>query len=202
MRIAEVATAAILGLFSIYLMWKSGEPAGWNPNAERFDNIAFIEGEGPGSGFWPFWLAAIMLVCCACTAWNWYRRRTPAFAIRRTIPGRLRAANDAHRRRRLDRPPRDGPSRRILRRDSPVHVLLPAVSGQALAGAVPCDRGRNSGRRLLFLRRGDADHSPEGIPGTSLHSALRVFLLGGSMILQFTETCMRDERHAGRETPG
>ena len=78
MRIAEIATAAILGLFSIYLMWKSGEPAGWNPNAERFDNIAFIDGEGPGSGFWPFWLAAIMLVCCACTAWNWHRRRTPA----------------------------------------------------------------------------------------------------------------------------
>ena len=78
MRIAEIAIVAILGLFSIYLMWKSGEAAGWNPNAQRFDNIVFVDGEGPGSGFWPFWLAVIMLICCARIAWSWYRRRTPA----------------------------------------------------------------------------------------------------------------------------
>ena len=76
MRRAEILTATVLGLFSIYLLWKSGEPAGWNPDAGRFDNVAFIVGEGPGSGFWPFWLAAIMLVCCLCIGWNGYRRRT------------------------------------------------------------------------------------------------------------------------------
>ncbi len=78
MRRAELFVAVLLGLFSVYLMWKSGEPAGWNPNAQRFDNVAFVEGEGPGSGFWPFWLAAVMLVCCGFTVWNWHRRRTPA----------------------------------------------------------------------------------------------------------------------------
>ena len=56
MRIAEIVTAVILGIFSIYLMWKSGEPPSWNPDIPRFANIGMIEGEGPGSGFWPFWL--------------------------------------------------------------------------------------------------------------------------------------------------
>ena len=70
MRIAEIVTAVILGIFSIYLMWKSGEPPSWNPDIPRFANIGMIEGEGPGSGFWPFWLSLIMLGCCVC------RRRT------------------------------------------------------------------------------------------------------------------------------
>ena len=56
MRIAEIVTAILLGILSIYLMWKSGEPPSWNPDVPRFANIGFIEGEGPGSGFWPFWL--------------------------------------------------------------------------------------------------------------------------------------------------
>ena len=43
--------AIVLAIISIYLMWKSGEPVAWNPAAERFDNVRFIEGEGPGSGF-------------------------------------------------------------------------------------------------------------------------------------------------------
>jgi len=73
MRKAEIITAFILGAFSIYLMWKSGEPPSWNPDVGRYANIGMIEGEGPGSGFWPFWLSAIMLVCCIWIAVNWFR---------------------------------------------------------------------------------------------------------------------------------
>ena len=77
MRRAEILGAVFLGLLSIYLMWKSGEPPAWNPDAVRFENVGFIEGEGPGSGFWPFWLSAVMLVCCVWIGWNWYRRTSP-----------------------------------------------------------------------------------------------------------------------------
>ena len=62
-RTAELLMAIMMGAFSIYLMYKSTElPIGW------------IEGEGPGGGAWPFWLAAIMLVCCLGILYNWYRR--------------------------------------------------------------------------------------------------------------------------------
>ena len=49
MRRAEIVTAVLLGILSIYLMWKSGEPPSWNPDVKRFANVGFIEGEGPGS---------------------------------------------------------------------------------------------------------------------------------------------------------
>lgn len=78
MRRAEIITAAILGLLSLYLMWKSGEPPSWNPDAERFDNIGMIIDEGPGSGFWPFWLSLGMFGCCIWIAINWFRRKSPA----------------------------------------------------------------------------------------------------------------------------
>ena len=77
MRLAEIVTAFILGLFSIYLMWKSGEGPSWNPDVPRFANIGMIEGEGPGSGFWPFWLSAIMLICCIWIGVNWWRGVSP-----------------------------------------------------------------------------------------------------------------------------
>ena len=77
MRRAEIVTAVILGILSIYLMWKSGEAPSWNPDIARFDNIWMIEGEGPGSGFWPFWLSAIMLICSIWIGVNWYRRTSP-----------------------------------------------------------------------------------------------------------------------------
>ena len=77
MRRAEIVTAVILGILSIYLMWKSGEPPAWNPDVPRFANIGFIDGEGPGSGFWPFWLSAIMLICCVWIGVNWYRKKSP-----------------------------------------------------------------------------------------------------------------------------
>ena len=74
MRIAEIVTAILLGILSIYLMWKSGEPPSWNPDVPRFANIGFIEGEGPGSGFWPFWLSLTMLICCIWIGVNWYKK--------------------------------------------------------------------------------------------------------------------------------
>ena len=77
MRRAEIITALILGVFSVYLMWKSGEPPSWNPDVPRFANIGMIEGEGPGSGFWPFWLSLIMLISCVWIGINWYRRTSP-----------------------------------------------------------------------------------------------------------------------------
>ena len=77
MRRAEIVTAFIFGILSIYLMWKSGEAPDWNPHIARFDNIGLIEGEGPGSGFWPFWLSFVMLICSGWIAINWYRRTSP-----------------------------------------------------------------------------------------------------------------------------
>ena len=77
MRRAEIVTAFILGILSIYLMWKSGEAPEWNPDIARFDNIGLIEGEGPGSGFWPFWLSFIMLISSVWIGINWYRRTSP-----------------------------------------------------------------------------------------------------------------------------
>ena len=77
MRRAEIVTAVLLGIFSVYLMWKSGEPPAWNPDVPRFANIGMIEGEGPGSGFWPFWLSATMLICCIWIGVNWYKRKSP-----------------------------------------------------------------------------------------------------------------------------
>jgi hypothetical protein len=42
-RVAELAMAILMGVFSLYLMYKSAElPIGWIPD------------EGPGGGAWPF----------------------------------------------------------------------------------------------------------------------------------------------------
>ena len=75
MRRAELVTAIVLAILSIYMMWKSGQPA-WEGDA-WFQNIWFVEGEGPGSGFWPFWLSGVMLLCCVWIAVNWARRTSP-----------------------------------------------------------------------------------------------------------------------------
>jgi len=66
MRRAEIITAGILAVISIYLMWKSAELP-----------IGYTFGEGPGGGFWPFWLSAIMLVATGFIAFNWVRRTSP-----------------------------------------------------------------------------------------------------------------------------
>lgn len=67
MRKGEIITAGILALFSLYLMWKSTELP-----------IGYIADQGPGGGAWPFWLSLIMLISCGFTAFNWWRRATPA----------------------------------------------------------------------------------------------------------------------------
>ena len=66
MRIAEFNMAVVMGIFSVYLMWKSAElPIGWIPD------------EGPGGGFWPFWLATMMLICCLSILVGWVRKTSP-----------------------------------------------------------------------------------------------------------------------------
>lgn len=67
MRVGEIMTTGILALLSLYLMWKSTELP-----------IGYIANQGPGGGAWPFWLSSIMLLCCGWTAYDWWRRKTPA----------------------------------------------------------------------------------------------------------------------------
>ena len=65
-RTAEMLMAIMMGIFSIYLMFKSYElPIGW------------IEDEGPGGGTWPFWLSTIMLISCLGILFNWFRKHGP-----------------------------------------------------------------------------------------------------------------------------
>ena len=65
-RVAELAMAILMGVFSLYLMYKSAElPIGWIPD------------EGPGGGAWPFWLAVFMLLSCIGIIVNWVRRKGP-----------------------------------------------------------------------------------------------------------------------------
>ncbi|MEL7171355.1 MAG: tripartite tricarboxylate transporter TctB family protein [Pseudomonadota bacterium] len=75
MRLAELIMALVLAAFSAYLMYQSGAPA-W-PGDPWFENIWYIPGEGPGGGFWPFWLAFIMLLSCGWIVVNWVRRTSP-----------------------------------------------------------------------------------------------------------------------------
>ncbi len=63
MRIAELVMAIALAALSIYIMWKAGERPSWSGEA-RFSNVGFGDDGAPQGGFWPFWVCAIMLVCC------------------------------------------------------------------------------------------------------------------------------------------
>ncbi len=66
MRMAEIVMGIVMGVFSLYLMWKSAElPIGW------------ITGEGPGGGSWPFWLAVVMLLSCIAIVIRGWKRLTP-----------------------------------------------------------------------------------------------------------------------------
>jgi hypothetical protein len=67
MRQGEISLVGLLALFSLYLMWKSTELP-----------IGYIRGQGPGGGFWPFWLALGMLLSCLASAWKWWRGLSPA----------------------------------------------------------------------------------------------------------------------------
>ncbi len=63
-RVAELAMAILMGVLSLYFMYKSAElPIGWIPD------------EGPGGGAWPFWLSAMMLLSCVGIIVNWARRK-------------------------------------------------------------------------------------------------------------------------------
>ncbi len=69
MRVAELAMAVVMAIFSLYLMWKSTElPIGWIPE------------EGPGGGAFPFWLSFGMLLCCLAIIARW--------ALRQSAPSR------------------------------------------------------------------------------------------------------------------
>ncbi len=62
-RTAELLMAIMMGIFSIYLMYKSAElPIGW------------VEDEGPGGGAWPFCLSGTMSISCFGIVYNWYRK--------------------------------------------------------------------------------------------------------------------------------
>ena len=72
-RTAELLMAVLMGIFSIYLMYKSAElPIGW------------IEDEGPGGGAWPFWLSTVMLLSCIGVLFNWFRKHGPVASSNKT----------------------------------------------------------------------------------------------------------------------
>jgi hypothetical protein len=43
MRIAEIVTAFLLGILSVYLMWKSGEPPSWNPDVAPSQTLGSLK---------------------------------------------------------------------------------------------------------------------------------------------------------------
>ncbi|MGI9409044.1 MAG: tripartite tricarboxylate transporter TctB family protein, partial [Hyphomicrobiaceae bacterium] len=64
-RTAELLMVLFLAVLSAYFMWEAARlPIGWIPE------------EGPGGGFWPFWLSLVMLLCCGGVLVNWVRRTT------------------------------------------------------------------------------------------------------------------------------
>lgn len=65
-RTAEGLMAAAMLLLSIGLMLKAAEL-----------NIGWVKGRGPGSGFWPFWLSALMAAATLATVLRWLLGITP-----------------------------------------------------------------------------------------------------------------------------
>lgn len=65
-RTAELLFAILLALCSVGLMIKSAEL-----------RIDWVPERGPGSGAWPFWLSAGMLLACLATIIRWFRKVTP-----------------------------------------------------------------------------------------------------------------------------
>lgn len=65
-RTAELLMAIFLALASVGIMVKASD-----------NYIFWVRGQGPGSGAWPFWLAALMLLACLWTIVRWFRRITP-----------------------------------------------------------------------------------------------------------------------------
>ncbi|MEM9783256.1 MAG: tripartite tricarboxylate transporter TctB family protein [Pseudomonadota bacterium] len=65
-RTAEGLMAFFLILLSGGVMLKSAEL-----------NIGWVEGRGPGSGFWPFWLSFLMGLAALAALVRWFLRQTP-----------------------------------------------------------------------------------------------------------------------------
>ena len=62
-RSAELLMAIALIALSLYFMYEAAKlPIGWVPD------------EGPGGGFWPFWLSVGMLLSTLWVLFNWVRR--------------------------------------------------------------------------------------------------------------------------------
>ena len=83
MKIAELVMAVALALLSLAIIWKSGE-APWG--AERFSNVGFNDSGAPAGGFWPFWVATIMLVCAVWAFVNGFLTIVPV----RDVSGQTR----------------------------------------------------------------------------------------------------------------
>ena len=75
MRSGEIVMAVALAALSVFIMWTSGEVPSWR--GARFSNVGFDERGVPGSGFWPFWLSAVVFVCSIWVLVNAIRRKTP-----------------------------------------------------------------------------------------------------------------------------
>lgn len=65
-RAAELTTGVVTILMSIALMYKSAENSIW-----------WVPGTGPGSGAWPFWLSAVLLLTSCATLVRGLLRITP-----------------------------------------------------------------------------------------------------------------------------
>lgn len=66
-RRAELVMAVALILASLGLMYKSADGL----------SIGWVRGSGPGSGAWPFWISAAMLLSSVATLVRAWRRITP-----------------------------------------------------------------------------------------------------------------------------
>ncbi len=66
-RTVELLMALALAIMSIAIMIKSTDGL----------QIFWVPEKGPGSGVWPFWLSAGMLVSCLMVVFQWFRGSTP-----------------------------------------------------------------------------------------------------------------------------
>lgn len=66
MRVADLVMAIAIAVFSVYLIYKSLEgPATW------------VEGSGPGGGFFPLWLSVGMLLSALAVMVRWVLKTSP-----------------------------------------------------------------------------------------------------------------------------
>ena len=74
MRTADLTTAVVLMAAGVLVVWDSLRLGiGWGS-------------DGPQSGFFPFWLAVLLMVSCAVIAWQaWRRVRRTAFVTREQL---------------------------------------------------------------------------------------------------------------------